>query len=48
MLVGEVSTVDDDLADNIFRDPVGRFPAIEKDERPLHLRVGDYDAPRGE
>lgn len=48
VLVGEVSTVNDDLTDNIFRDPVGRFPVIEEDERPLHLLVGDYDAPTRE
>ena len=43
VLVGEVSTVNDDLTDNIFRDPIGRFPAIEEDEEPLHLLVSDYD-----
>ena len=42
VLVGEVSTVNDDLTDNVFRDPVGRFPAIEEDASPLHLLVGDY------
>lgn len=42
VLVGEVSTVNDDLTDNVFRDPVGRFPAIEEDAAPLHLLVGDY------
>ncbi|MFQ5623185.1 MAG: D-lyxose/D-mannose family sugar isomerase [Paracoccaceae bacterium] len=42
VLVGEVSTVNDDLTDNIFRDPVGRFPDIEEDEPPLHLLVSDY------
>lgn len=43
VLVGEVSTVNDDLTDNVFRDPIGRFSAIEEDEAPLHLLVADYD-----
>jgi len=43
VLVGEVSLVNDDAADNRFHQPVGRFPAIEEDEPPLHLLVGDYD-----
>jgi D-lyxose ketol-isomerase len=42
VLVGEVSTVNDDASDNRFYEPVGRFPAIEEDEPPLHLLVGDY------
>ncbi|MEC9343047.1 MAG: D-lyxose/D-mannose family sugar isomerase, partial [Pseudomonadota bacterium] len=43
VLVGEVSTVNDDLTDNIFRDPIGRFADIEEDEPPLYLLVSDYD-----
>ncbi|QYK43296.1 MAG: D-lyxose/D-mannose family sugar isomerase [Paracoccaceae bacterium] len=43
VLIGEVSTVNDDLTDNIFRDPIGRFAEIEEDEAPLHLLVSDYD-----
>ena len=42
MLVGEVSTVNDDNSDNCFLEPLGRFPAIEEDEPPLYLLVGDY------
>lgn len=42
VLVGEVSTVNDDASDNRFYEPVGRFPAIQEDEPPLHLLVGDY------
>lgn len=41
-LVGEVSLVNDDSADNRFYEPVGRFPQIEEDAPPLHLLVGDY------
>ena len=44
VLVGEVSTVNDDHTDNRFLDPVGRFPQIEEDESPLHLLMGDYAA----
>lgn len=42
VLVGEVSMVNDDDKDNCFLDPIGRFPAIEEDEPPLHLLVNDY------
>jgi D-lyxose ketol-isomerase len=42
VLVGEVSAVNDDAADNCFYEPVGRFPLIEEDEEPLHLLVSDY------
>jgi hypothetical protein len=38
-IIGEVSTANDDVNDNIFLDPsVGRFPGIEEDEPPqIHL-----------
>lgn len=42
VLVGEVSSVNDDTSDNCFLNPVGRFPAIEEDEPPIHLLVSDY------
>ena len=44
VLIGEVSTVNDDLTDNIFEKPIGRFSNIDEDEKPLHLLVSDYDA----
>jgi D-lyxose ketol-isomerase len=43
VLIGEVSTVNNDLTDNIFAQPIGRFADIEEDEEPLHLLVSDYD-----
>lgn len=43
VLIGEVSTVNDDLTDNIFVEPIGRFSNVEEDEAPLHLLVSDYD-----
>jgi D-lyxose ketol-isomerase len=43
VLVGEVSSVNDDNTDNRFHEPVGRFPDIEEDEPPLYPLVGDYD-----
>ena len=43
VLIGEVSTVNDDLTDNIFREPIGRFATIEADVAPTHLLVSDYD-----
>lgn len=42
VLIGEVSTVNDDETDNIFREPIGRFADIEEDELPKHLLVSDY------
>ncbi|SIS89169.1 carbohydrate ABC transporter substrate-binding protein, CUT1 family [Roseivivax lentus] len=42
VLVGEVSTVNDDETDNIFREPIGRFATIEEDKDPVHLLVSDY------
>lgn len=43
VLIGEVSTVNDDLTDNIFREKIGRFSTIEEDQEPVHLLVSDYD-----
>lgn len=43
MLIGEVSTVNDDLTDNIFREPIDSFSIIDEDTAPLHLLVSDYD-----
>jgi hypothetical protein len=43
VLIGEVSTVNDDLTDNIFYQPIGRFSEIEEDVAPVHLLVSDYD-----
>ena len=42
-LVGEVSMVNDDDADNRFLDAPGRFPEIEEDEPPVYLLVNDYE-----
>jgi hypothetical protein len=42
VLIGEVSTVNNDLTDNIFTEPIGRFADIDEDEDPLHLLVSDY------
>jgi D-lyxose ketol-isomerase len=42
VLVGEVSMVNDDSADNRFHETVGRFPEVNEDEQPLHLLVSDY------
>jgi D-lyxose ketol-isomerase len=43
VLIGEVSTVNDDVTDNIFVDPIGRFAEIEEDVPPTHLLVSDYE-----
>ena len=42
-LIGEVSTVNDDRTDNVFREPIGRFSDIEEDVEPWRLLVSDYD-----
>jgi D-lyxose ketol-isomerase len=43
VLVGEVSMVNDDDADNRFLEPIGRFSTIEEDEAPLYLLCNEYD-----
>ncbi|MEL6689007.1 MAG: D-lyxose/D-mannose family sugar isomerase [Pseudomonadota bacterium] len=47
VLIGEVSTVNDDETDNIFREPIGRFSNIEEDVAPTRLLVSDYAAKLG-
>jgi hypothetical protein len=42
VLLGEVSTVNDDKVDNRFYEAVGRFPQIEEDEEPLYLLFSGY------
>lgn len=42
VLIGEVSTVNDDLTDNEFLEPVSRFSEIEEDVSPERLLVSDY------
>lgn len=42
VLIGEVSTVNDDETDNVFRAPIGRFADVQEDVAPTHLLVSDY------
>ncbi|TCP91240.1 hypothetical protein EDC44_13415 [Cricetibacter osteomyelitidis] len=42
VLAGEVSMANDDVTDNRFLEPLGRFSHIEEDEEPLHLLCSDY------
>jgi D-lyxose ketol-isomerase len=42
VVIGEVSAVNDDENDNRFLDPIGRFPAIEENEKPAHLLCTEY------
>lgn len=44
VLIGEVSNVNDDRTDNVFREQIGRFSTIEEDTDPHHLLVSDYDS----
>lgn len=46
ILLGEVSKVNDDRVDNRFYATVGRFPAIEEDEKPLYLLGNEYPPAR--
>ena len=41
-LITEVWTVNDDLTDNVFEDPIGRFPQIIEDVPATRLLVTDY------
>lgn len=41
-VIGEVSTANDDLRDNLFEDPaIGRFPGIDEDEAPIARLVSE-------
>lgn len=42
VLLGEVSMCNDDDNDNRFYEPIGRFPAIEEDEKPYRLLCNEY------
>jgi len=42
VIIGEVSMVNDDLADNRFHEKAGRFSEIEEDEAPLYLLGNEY------
>lgn len=42
VLIGEVSNVNDDRTDNVFREEIGRFSTIVEDTDPVHLLVSDY------
>jgi D-lyxose ketol-isomerase len=44
VLIGEVSTVNDDKTDNVFEMPIDRFGQVEEDEAPKHLLVSDFEA----
>ena len=45
VLVGEVSSVNDDTSDNYFLEAVGRFPTIEEDGQPLYPLCTEYPSP---
>ena len=42
VLIGEVSSVNDDYVDNKFLEEAKRFGKIEEDEEPLYLMYDDY------
>jgi D-lyxose ketol-isomerase len=42
LICGEVSSVNDDLADNFFAEPVTRFAEIVEDEPPLRVLCNEY------
>ncbi len=43
VLVGEVSSVNDDRNDNVYHQPQSRYPTIQEDTRPYRLLVSDYE-----
>ncbi len=42
LLIGEVSSINDDATDNRFFQPIGRFPTIEEDQPIRYPLVGDH------
>lgn len=42
VLIGEVSTVNDDETDNVFEMDIKRFAGLTEDVTPVHLLVSDY------
>ena len=42
VLLGEVSTCNDDKNDNRFYEDLGRFPTLEEDEEPYRLLCTEY------
>lgn len=43
VLIGEVSSVNDDYRDNVFLKEINRFMEIKEDEEPLYLLYDDYE-----
>jgi len=43
VIIGEVSSVNDDYIDNVFLKDIERFMEIEEDEEPLYLLYDDYE-----
>ncbi|TFG28589.1 MAG: D-lyxose/D-mannose family sugar isomerase [Promethearchaeota archaeon] len=43
VLIGEVSSVNDDYTDNKFLKNINRFGEIDEDEKPLYLLYDDYE-----
>ena len=44
LICGEVSKINNDLADNYFLEPTSRFPKIEEDEPILHPMCNEYES----
>ncbi len=43
VIIGEVSTVNDDYTDNVFLEDINRFMEIDEAEEPLYLLFDDYE-----
>ena len=43
VIIGEVSSINDDNKDNIFLNPAERFSEVIEDERAEHILVTEYD-----
>jgi D-lyxose ketol-isomerase len=44
VLAGEVSSVNDDVADNQFLEPSERYPGVEEDVPARYHLVGEFPA----
>jgi len=46
VMIGEVSSVNDDATDNRFADEIPRYPLLVEDESPVHLLCNEYPPAR--
>lgn len=44
LIVGEVSSINDDNTDNYFAESISRFAVIQEDEAPIHPLCNEYES----